>query len=85
MASIDPLSQPFASWQEGLLALAEALPDPSREKIIVARLEATTIKKSVSLKEICALALLVPSRAGLNRQTLLKNQSPITRGLLRRV
>jgi hypothetical protein len=63
MASIDPLPLPFASWREGLFALSEALSDPARERIIVARLEATAAKKPVDLKEICALALLIPSRA----------------------
>jgi hypothetical protein len=38
VASIDP--HPFASWQEGLFVLSDALSDPTREKIIVARLEA---------------------------------------------
>jgi hypothetical protein len=56
MAHIDPLSLPFASWQEGLFALAGALSDPEREKIIMARLQATADKNPIGLKEICALA-----------------------------
>ena len=32
MASIDRLPLPFASWQEGLFALADGLSDPAREK-----------------------------------------------------
>jgi hypothetical protein len=63
VASIDPLPLPFASWQEGLFALAEALSDRAREKIIVAHLEATAAKNPLGLKEICALALLVPFRS----------------------
>jgi hypothetical protein len=74
VASIDRLPLPFASWQEGLLALADGLSDPAREKIIVARLEATAAKHPISLKEICALALLVPSRARFDRETLPKSE-----------
>jgi hypothetical protein len=37
VASIDPLPRPFATWHEGLVALAESLSDPAHEKIIVAR------------------------------------------------
>jgi hypothetical protein len=48
---------------EGLFALADGLPDPVREKVIVARLEATAAKHPIGSKEICALALLVPTRA----------------------
>jgi hypothetical protein len=72
VASIDP--HPFASWQEGLFVLSDALSDPTREKIIVARLEATATKNPIGLKEICALALLVPSRACFDRQTLPKRE-----------
>jgi hypothetical protein len=74
VASIDTLPLPFASWQEGLFALADGLSDPTREKIIVARLEATAAKSAVGLKEICALALLVPSRARFGRETLPKHE-----------
>jgi hypothetical protein len=74
MVSINSLPLPFASWQEGLLALTEGLSDPGREKIIVARLEATAAKKPVSPKDICALALLVPSRARFDRNTLPKHE-----------
>jgi len=63
MASLDPLSVPFGTWQEGLLMLAAALGDLDREKIIVSRLEATAAKNGISLTEILALALVVPSRA----------------------
>jgi hypothetical protein len=74
VASIDTLPLPFASWQEGLFAMADGLSDPTREKIIVARLEATAAKSAVGLKEICALALLVPSRARFGRETLPKHE-----------
>src|SRR5262245_8509358 len=74
VASIEPLSLPFASWQEGLFALADGLSDPAREKIIVARLEATAAKNPIGLKEICALALLVRSRAHFDRETLPKHE-----------
>jgi hypothetical protein len=60
MASIDPLPLAFASWQEGLFALADGLSDGAREKIIVARLEATVAETPIGLKEVCAFALLVP-------------------------
>ena len=63
MATIDGLSLPFATWQEGLLAFADALGEANREKIMVARLEATTERIDVGPKEICALALLVPCAA----------------------
>jgi hypothetical protein len=46
-----------------LLALAAALQYLDREKIIVARLEATAAQNGIGPKQICALALLVPSRA----------------------
>jgi hypothetical protein len=74
VASIDRLPLPFASWQEGLFALADGLSDPAREKIIVARLEATAAKQPIGLKDICALALLVPSRARFDRETLPKHE-----------
>jgi hypothetical protein len=38
--------------------LTTALSGPGRERIIVARLEATAAKNGISLKEICALALV---------------------------
>ena len=63
MANVDALSVPFATWREGLIALADALLDPDREKIIVARLEATAAQIGFGPKEVCALALLAPSRA----------------------
>jgi len=63
VATVDTLSLPFATWQEGLLALAAALQDPNREKIVVARLEATAAQIGIGPMEVCALALLVPSRA----------------------
>jgi len=63
VATIDALTLPFATWQEGLLALVAALQDPYREKIVVARLEATVAQIGIGPKEVCALALLVPSRA----------------------
>jgi hypothetical protein len=72
VASIDPLPLPFASWQEGLFALADGLSDPGREKIMVARLEATAAKSPIGLKEICALALLVPSAAHFDRENVPK-------------
>jgi hypothetical protein len=68
------LPLPFPSWQEGLFALADGLSDPAREKIIVARLEATAAKHPIGLKEICALALLVPSQARFDRETLPKHE-----------
>ncbi len=74
MASIDRLTLPFTSWQAGLFALADGLSDPAREKIIVARLEATAAKHPIGLKEICALALLIPSRAQFDRETLPKHE-----------
>ena len=74
MPSIDRLPLPFASWQEGLFALADGLSDPAREKIIVTRLEATAAKHPIGMKEICALALLVPSRARFDRETLPKHE-----------
>jgi hypothetical protein len=72
VASVDRLPIPFASWQEGLSALADGLSDPVREKIIVARLESTAAKHPIGLKEICALALLVPSWARFDGETLPK-------------
>jgi hypothetical protein len=63
VATVDTLSLPFATWQEGLLALADALQDPNREKIIAARLEATAAQNGIGPTEICALALLVRSHA----------------------
>src|SRR5882672_8710613 len=63
VATVDTLSLPFATWQDGLLALADALQDPDREKIVVARLEATAGQIEIGPAEVCALALLVPSRA----------------------
>jgi hypothetical protein len=78
VASIDRLPLPFASWQEGLFALADGLSDPAREKIIVVRLEATAAKHPIGLKEICALALLVPSRARFDRETLPKHDPHAT-------
>jgi hypothetical protein len=63
VATIDALTLPFATWQEGLLALADALEDPGREKIIVTRLEATAAQIGIGPKEVFTLALLVPSRA----------------------
>jgi hypothetical protein len=74
VASVNPLPLAFESWQEGLLTLTGALADPGREKIIVARLEATIAKKGISLREICALALLVPSGARFDRETLPKHE-----------
>jgi hypothetical protein len=74
VASIASLPLPFASWQEGLFALADGLSDPAREKIIVARLEATAAKNPIGLKEICALALLIRSRARFDRETLPKHE-----------
>lgn len=69
MATVDTLSLPFATWQEGLLALAAALQDPNREKIVVARLEATAAQIGIGPMEVCTLALLVPSRARFERVT----------------
>jgi hypothetical protein len=54
LASIDALSLPFATWQEGLLALAAALQDPNREKIVAARLEATAALIGIGPMEVCA-------------------------------
>jgi hypothetical protein len=65
MAPTDPLRRPFANWQERLFALPDALSHSERERMAVARLEATAARNSIGLKEICSLALLVPSRAGL--------------------
>lgn len=61
--TIEVLSQPFTSWREGLLALAGALQDPARERIVVERLETTAAAIKVGPKEVYSLALLVPSRA----------------------
>jgi hypothetical protein len=72
LESVETLSSPFATWQEGLLRLAAALGDASLEKIIVARLEATAAKNGTNLRNICALALLVPSRARFDPQSLPK-------------
>ena len=69
MATVDTLSLPFATWQEGLLALAAALQDPNREKIVIARLEATAAQIGIGPMEVCALALFVPSRARFERVT----------------
>jgi hypothetical protein len=63
VSTIDALSLPFATWQEGLLALATALQDSDHEKIIVSRLEVTAAQIGIGPLEVCALALLVPSRA----------------------
>jgi hypothetical protein len=69
VATVDTLSLPFATWQEGLLALAAALQDSNREKIVVARLEATATQIGIGPMEVCALALLVPSRARFEQVT----------------
>ena len=63
--AIQTLSLPFPSWREGLLALAGALEDPHRERIVVERLEATAAKIGIGRRDICSLALLVTSRARL--------------------
>lgn len=63
--AIQTLSLPFTSWREGLLALAGALEDPHRERIVVERLEATAAKIGIGPRDICSLALLVTSRARL--------------------
>ena len=78
MATIDSLALPFSRWQEGLLALAAALSDPEREAIMIARLEATAAEHGISSKEICALALLVPSNAQFDDETLPKRVSDPT-------
>jgi len=62
---VETLSLPFSSWRDGLLALASALGDPHRERIIVERLEATAARILIGPRDICALALLVNSRARL--------------------
>ena len=54
------LSRPFDSWNDGLIALCDALPDVDREKIIVARLEATVAKIALTPNDVVALALTVP-------------------------
>jgi hypothetical protein len=65
VVAIQTLSRPFSSWREGLLALAGALEDPHRERIVVERLEATAAKIGIGPRDICSLALLVTSRARL--------------------
>lgn len=62
---IETLSLPFSSWREGLLALAGAIEDPHRERIVVDRLEATAARIGIKPRDICSLALLVDSRARL--------------------
>ncbi|QHO77834.1 hypothetical protein ACH79_39765 [Bradyrhizobium sp. CCBAU 051011] len=65
VVAAETLSLPFPSWREGLLALASALKDPDRERIVVDRLETTAANIRIGPREICSLALLVPSRAHL--------------------
>src|SRR5688572_25532468 len=74
MAPDNKLPIPFANWHEGLLALADVLSNPAHEKNIVARLEATAAKHPTCLKDICALSLLVPSRARFDRESLPKHE-----------
>jgi len=63
--AVETLSLPFSSWRDGLLALSGALEDPDRERIVVDRLETTAVSIGIGPREICSLALLVPSRAHL--------------------
>ncbi|WP_316191873.1 MULTISPECIES: hypothetical protein [unclassified Bradyrhizobium] len=65
--AIETLPLPFQSWREGLLGLADGLRDPTRERIIVARLEATAKGIKIGPREIYSLALLVPARPRLER------------------
>ena len=73
MNSTDKLAVPFTSWQEALLALANDLRDPTREKLITSRVEATAARIGVTDREICALALLVPCGARFDRRTVPKH------------
>lgn len=61
--AVETLSLPFGSWREGLLALADALQDPARERIVVERLKTTSTAIQVGPREIYSLALLAPSLA----------------------
>lgn len=63
--AVETLSLPFSSWREGLLALAGALQDPDRERIVVDRLEMTAASIGIGPRDICSLSLLVPARARL--------------------
>jgi hypothetical protein len=73
VASIDHLISPFSTWQEGLLRLAADLQDVNLQKINVRRLEATAAIQGIRSRELCAMALLVQSRAHFDRQTLYKH------------
>jgi hypothetical protein len=66
VVAVETLSIPFSSWREGLLALAGALEDPDRERIVVDRLETTAASIGIEPQDICSLALLVPSMARLD-------------------
>ena len=63
MTVVNSLQLPFATWQQGLGFLADAASDPARERIALERLEATVANVPVSLKDILALAVMVPSQA----------------------
>jgi hypothetical protein len=63
VTTVDALLLPFDTWREGLLALAAVLDDPDREKIILARLEATASMTKITPMDLFALALTVPSQA----------------------
>ena len=68
--SLDQLSVPFSSWREGLLHLANDLPEAARQRILLSRLGATAAQSGIGIREVCALALLVPSHARFDKKTL---------------
>jgi hypothetical protein len=61
--SVDQLAVPFSSWREGLRQLANDLPDGARREILLSRLGATAAQSGIRVREVCALALLVPPYA----------------------
>lgn len=61
--AVEPLSRPYGTWLEGLLALIEELDDPDRCAIVVHRMRATAEHVPPSAEDIAWLAMLVPSAA----------------------
>jgi len=61
--------QPYGSWDEGLLALCDALDSSDRTAIVVARLASTVKRTGISAEDICALALIAPPGASFVRDS----------------
>ena len=68
------LVQPFDSWDNGLVALCDALANTEREKVVVSRLEVTAANVALTLNDIVALALTVPCSARFKRMKVLHDR-----------